>query len=96
MGEVSRAQQTLILSAEEAKRMTGEMVPLAGAPGCDKRLAFTMRMPVGVVCAITPFNFPLNLACHKIGPALAAGNAVVYKPGTVTPLSAVLLCGIFA
>jgi len=96
MGEVSRAQQTLILSAEEAKRMTGEMVPLAGAPGCDKRLAFTMRMPVGVVCAITPFNFPLNLACHKIGPALAAGNAVVYKPATVTPLSAVLLCEIFA
>jgi len=96
MGEVARAQQTLILSAEEAKRMTGEMVPLAGAPGCDNRLAFTMRMPVGIVCAITPFNFPLNLACHKIGPALAAGNSVVYKPATMTPLSAVLLCEIFA
>lgn len=95
MGEVTRAQQTLILSAEEAKRMTGEMVPLAGAPGCGSRLAFTMRMPVGIVCAITPFNFPLNLACHKIGPALAAGNSVVYKPATVTPLSAVLLCKIF-
>jgi len=96
MAEVSRAQQTLILSAEEAKRMTGEMVPLAGAPSCDNRLAFTMRTPVGIVCAITPFNFPLNLACHKIGPALAAGNSVVYKPATVTPLSAVLLCEIFA
>ena len=96
MAEVARAQQTLILSAEEAKRMTGEMVPLEGAPGCGNRLAFTMRMPVGIVCAITPFNFPLNLACHKIGPALAAGNSVVYKPATVTPLSAVLLCKIFA
>jgi acyl-CoA reductase-like NAD-dependent aldehyde dehydrogenase len=96
MAEVARAQQTLILSAEEAKRMTGEMVPLEGAPGCGNRWAFTMRMPVGVVCAITPFNFPLNLACHKIGPALAAGNSVVYKPATVTPLSAVLLCEIFA
>ena len=96
MAEVARAQQTLILSAEEAKRLTGDMVPLAGAPGCEKRLAYTMRMPVGIVCAITPFNFPLNLACHKIGPALAAGNSVVYKPATVTPLSAVLLCEIFA
>lgn len=96
MAEVARAEQTLILSAEEAKRVTGEMVPLAGAPGCGNRLAFTMRMPVGIVCAITPFNFPLNLSCHKIGPALAAGNSVVYKPATVTPLSAVLLCEIFA
>ncbi|GMA97321.1 aldehyde dehydrogenase family protein [Pelosinus sp. IPA-1] len=96
MAEVARAKQTLILSAEEAKRMTGEMVPLEGAPGCGNRLAFTMRMPVGIVCAITPFNFPLNLACHKIGPALAAGNSVVYKPATVTPLSAVFLCEIFA
>ncbi|SPF53449.1 Aldehyde Dehydrogenase [Candidatus Desulfosporosinus infrequens] len=96
MAEVTRAQQTLILSAEEAKRMTGEMVPLAGAPNCGNRVAFTMRMPVGIVCAITPFNFPLNLACHKIGPALAAGNSVIYKPATVTPLSAVLLCEIFA
>lgn len=96
MAEVARAEQTLLLSAEEAKRITGEMVPLQGAPGCAKRLAFTMRVPVGIVCAITPFNFPLNLACHKIGPALAAGNAVIYKPATVTPLSAVLLCEIFA
>lgn len=96
MAEVARAEQTLILSAEEAKRMTGDMVPLQGAPGCGDRLAFTMRVPVGIVCAITPFNFPLNLACHKIGPAIAAGNAVVYKPATTTSLSAVLLCQIFA
>lgn len=94
--EVSRAIQTLILSAEEAKRMTGEMVPLQGAPGCGERWAFTMRTPVGIVCAITPFNFPLNLACHKIGPALAAGNAVIYKPATATPLTAVLLCELLA
>lgn len=94
--EVGRAIQTLILSAEEAKRMTGEMVPLQGAPGCGDRWAFTVRMPVGIVCAITPFNFPLNLACHKIGPALAAGNAVIYKPATATPLSAIKLCEIFA
>lgn len=94
--EVRRAEQTLLLSAEEAKRMTGEMVPLQGAPGCGKRWAFTVRQPVGVVCAITPFNFPLNLSCHKIGPALAAGNSVVYKPASTTPLSAVLLCEIFA
>ncbi|HEY3426041.1 MAG TPA: aldehyde dehydrogenase family protein [Negativicutes bacterium] len=96
LAEVNRAIQTLILSAEEAKRMTGEMVPLQGAPGCGERWAFTMRMPVGIVCAITPFNFPLNLACHKIGPALAAGNTVIYKPATTTPLTAVLLCEIFA
>lgn len=94
--EVGRAVQTLILSAEEAKRITGEMVPLQGAPGCGNRWAFTMRMPVGIVCAITPFNFPLNLACHKIGPALAAGNSVIYKPATATPLSAVKLCELFA
>lgn len=96
MAEVARARQTLILSAEEAKRITGDMVPLQGAPACGSRMAFTIRVPVGIVCAITPFNFPLNLACHKIGPALAAGNAVVYKPATATSLSAVLLCEIFA
>lgn len=78
MAEVTRGQQTLILSAEEAKRMTGEMVSLEGAPGCGSRWVFTMRMPVGIVCAITPFNFPLNLACHELGFAIAAGNSVVY------------------
>ena len=94
-GEVKRGIQTLLLSAEQAKRMTGEMVPLAGAPGCGSRIAYTKRVPVGIVCAITPFNFPLNLACHKIGPALAAGNSVLYKPATATSLSAVILCEIF-
>ena len=94
-GEIDRAYQTLILSAEEAKRLRGETVPLAGAPGCAGRMAFTIRRPLGVVCAITPFNFPVNLAAHKIGPALAAGNTVVYKPASATPLTASLLCDVF-
>ena len=91
MGEIARAYQTLILSAEEAKRFMGEMVPIHGAPGCERRVAYTKRQPLGVVCAITPFNFPVNLACHKIGPALAVGDTVIYKPATATPLTASLL-----
>ena len=94
--EVQRGVQTLLLSAEAAKQLTGEMVPLAGAPGCGQRVAYTKRVPVGVVGAITPFNFPLNLALHKIGPALAAGNSVVFKPASQTSLSGILLCRIFA
>jgi acyl-CoA reductase-like NAD-dependent aldehyde dehydrogenase len=89
--EVDRAMQTLEISAEEAKRIEGEVVPVESAPGSENRLAFTLRVPVGVVCAITPFNVPLNLVCHKIGPALAAGNAVVLKPTSATPLVAVIL-----
>jgi acyl-CoA reductase-like NAD-dependent aldehyde dehydrogenase len=87
-GEITRATQTLRLSAEEATRLAGEMVPLEGAPGVSGRLGFTMRYPVGVVCAITPFNSPLNTVSHKVGPAIAAGNAVVLKPATATPLTA--------
>ena len=94
-GEIDRAYQTLILSAEEAKRLRGETVPLAGAPGCERRMAFTIRRPLGVVCAITPFNFPVNLAAHKIGPALAGGNTVIYKPASATPLTASLLVDVF-
>ncbi|BAS27924.1 aldehyde dehydrogenase family protein [Limnochorda pilosa] len=90
--EVSRAVQTLTLSGEEAKRIHGEGVPVEAAPGAENRLAFTIRAPVGVVCAISPFNFPLNLAAHKIAPALAAGNAVVHKPAGTTPLTAAKLC----
>ena len=89
--EASRAQQTLEISAEEAKRLGGETLPLDGAPGGENRLGFTLRVPCGVVAAITPFNFPLNLVCHKVGPALAAGNAVVLKPASDTPLSALRL-----
>ncbi len=90
--EVNRALQTLSTSAEEAKRLAGEVVPLGGAPIQGTRLGFTLRVPIGVVCAITPFNSPLNTVVHKVGPALAAGNAVVLKPAGRTPLTAGLLC----
>ncbi len=83
--------ETMELSAEEAKRIGGETLPLDGAPGGAGKLGFTLRVPCGVVAAITPFNFPLNLVCHKVGPALAAGNAVVVKPASDTPLSALAL-----
>ena len=89
--EAARAVQTIGLSAEEAKRLYGETIPLDGAPGWTGQLGFTIRVPCGVVVAISPFNFPLNLVCHKVGPALAAGNAVIIKPASDTPLSAVKL-----
>jgi acyl-CoA reductase-like NAD-dependent aldehyde dehydrogenase len=89
--EVSRARETIELSAEEAKRISGEVLPLDGAPGGAGNLGFTLRVPCGVVAAITPFNFPLNLVCHKIGPALAAGNSVILKPASDTPLSALAM-----
>ena len=89
--EASRAVETITGSAEEAKRLSGETIPLDGAPGAGDRFGFTLRVPCGVVAAITPFNFPLNLVCHKVGPALAAGNSVIMKPATDTPLSALKL-----
>ena len=89
--EANRAVETVMGSAEEAKRIHGETIPLDGAPGSAGKLGFTLRVPCGVVVAISPFNFPLNLVCHKVGPALAAGNAVVVKPATDTPLSALRL-----
>ncbi|TKH03449.1 aldehyde dehydrogenase family protein [Peribacillus simplex] len=91
--EVDRGIQTLIASAEEAKRISGEGVPL-GQPGNENKMAFTIRVPVGVIGAISPFNFPLNLVLHKIGPALAAGNAVVLKPANATPIIACELANI--
>lgn len=90
-GEVLRAVETLKVSAEEARRIAGHEIPVAAAPGASNRLGFTMRFPLGVVCAITPFNYPLNLVCHKIAPALAAGNTVVWKPSSATPITAVYL-----
>ncbi|MDA2925212.1 aldehyde dehydrogenase family protein [Acidobacteria bacterium AH-259-L09] len=89
--ETSRAAEIIQLSAEEAKRLTGEVLPLDAAPGGAGRIGFTLRVPCGVVAAISPFNFPLHLVCHKVGPALAAGNAVVIKPASDTPLSALKL-----
>ena len=90
-GELRRCVQTFRLSAEEARRLTGEMVPLEGAPQQGGRLGFTIPVPLGVVCAITPFNAPVNTVAHKVAPALAAGNAVVVKPSSSTPQTATLL-----
>jgi acyl-CoA reductase-like NAD-dependent aldehyde dehydrogenase len=91
LAEVRRCVQTLRLSAEEARRLAGEIIPMEGAPGQAGRMAFTVRVPLGVVLAVTPFNSPLNTVAHKIGPALAAGNAVILKPSLHTPLTACLL-----
>ncbi len=90
-GEVERAVQTLEFSAEEARRLHGETLPLDAHPGGKGRSGFTLRVPRGVIGCITPFNFPLNLVAHKVGPALAAGNTVVVKPAEETPCSAFLL-----
>lgn len=89
--ELTRSVATLRLSADEAVRIAGEEIPVAATPGSENRLAFTIRVPVGVVAAITPFNAPLNTTAHKVGPAIAAGNAVVLKPAEQTPLCSVAL-----
>ncbi len=85
--EVQRAIQTLIFSAEEAKRIVGEVLSLDAHPNGRGKVGFYIRQPVGIVCAITPFNFPLNLSMHKVAPALAAGNAIVLKPSERTPIT---------
>lgn len=90
--EIERGIQTLIASAEEAKKLAGHGVAL---PNDSEKIAFTVRVPVGVIVAITPFNFPFNLTIHKIGPAIAAGNAVVLKPAELTPIIACKLVEIF-
>jgi acyl-CoA reductase-like NAD-dependent aldehyde dehydrogenase len=89
--EVTRAAEIIALSGEEAKRLYAEVIPLDGAPGAVNKFGFTVRVPCGVVVGISPFNFPLHLVCHKVGPALAAGNSVILKPATDTPLSALKL-----
>lgn len=91
MNELDRTINTLLLSAEEAKRIHGEMVPLQSTEGSENRIGFTIRVPKGVIGAITPFNYPLLLSTHKIAPAIAAGNTVVVKPATVTPVATYLL-----
>lgn len=90
--EVDRAITTFTIAAEEARRIHGETVPLDAVPAGTGYFGFFLRRPVGVVAAVSPFNFPLNLVAHKVAPALAAGNAVVLKPASSTPLTAVLLC----
>ncbi|EEM83998.1 aldehyde dehydrogenase family protein [Bacillus thuringiensis] len=94
-GEVDRTVQTYKFAAEEAKRIYGETLPLDAAPGANGRIAYTIRKPIGVIGAITPFNFPLNLVAHKVGPAIAAGNTVVLKPADQTPLSSYALVELF-
>jgi succinate-semialdehyde dehydrogenase/glutarate-semialdehyde dehydrogenase len=89
--EVGRAMETFRVSAEEAKRLSGEIVPIDGAPDQANRMAYTIRVPRGVVGAITSFNSPLNMVAHKVAPALAAGNTVVFKPPVATPFSATRL-----
>jgi acyl-CoA reductase-like NAD-dependent aldehyde dehydrogenase len=89
--EAKRAMSTYTFAAVEARKLAGEMVPMDAAQAGEGKLAFTLRRPVGIVGAISPFNFPLNLVAHKLAPALAAGCAVVLKPARQTPLSALLL-----
>lgn len=91
MGEVQRTANTFRLSAEEARNFRGHTVPIEGAAGQAGRLGFTLRVPLGVICAITPFNAPLNTVAHKVGPALAAGNALVLKPSLHTPMSSCIM-----
>ncbi len=89
--EFSRAKETIRASAEEAKRIGGEIVPIDWTKAGEQRIGFMRRFPLGPVVGIVPFNYPLNLACHKLGPAVAAGNSLILKPASATPLSAVLL-----
>ncbi len=89
--EAQRAMSTYTFSAVEARKLAGDMVPMDASQAGEGKLAFTLRRPLGVVGAISPFNFPLNLVAHKIAPSLAAGCAVVLKPASQTPMSALLL-----
>ena len=89
--EVARAEVTARTSAEEAKRIYGEIIPLDLSADTAGRTGFLRRFPLGPVAGIVPFNFPLNLACHKLAPAIAAGNSVILKPASATPVSSLLL-----
>jgi glyceraldehyde-3-phosphate dehydrogenase (NADP+) len=93
--EAARCVQTLRISAEEARRIDGETITFDQMPGSENRMGYYYRFPIGLIAAITPFNDPLNLVAHKIGPAIASGNAIIVKPATVTPLSAIKLAEAF-
>ncbi|MBT2677845.1 aldehyde dehydrogenase family protein [Bacillus sp. ISL-35] len=93
--EVDRTVMTYTFAAEEARRIQGETIPMDAAPGGEGRIAYTVKEPLGVIAAITPFNFPMNLVAHKVGPAIAAGNTVVLKPASQTPLSAYKIASYF-
>jgi acyl-CoA reductase-like NAD-dependent aldehyde dehydrogenase len=92
--EAQRCVDTLTFSATEARKLTGGTVPMEASPAGSGKLGVMLRVPYGVVGAISPFNFPLNLVAHKLGPAIAAGNAIVLKPAGQTPISALKLAGI--
>jgi len=94
--EVERGISTFTIAAEEAKRIHGETVPMDAVQAGEGYFGFTTRRPVGVIAAISPFNFPLNLVAHKVAPAIAAGNTVVLKPASTTPLTAVMLCEVIS
>ncbi|MFJ8258020.1 aldehyde dehydrogenase family protein [Peribacillus asahii] len=93
--EVARTIETYKFAAEEAKRIHGETIPFDASPGGVGRMGYTIRKPIGVIGAITPFNFPMNLVAHKLGPAIASGNSVVLKPASQTPLSALFIAELF-
>ncbi|MFY4777122.1 aldehyde dehydrogenase family protein [Metabacillus sp. RGM 3146] len=94
--EVERCVETLRICAEETRRIHGETIPFDQVPGSENRVGYYYRFPIGIIGAITPFNDPLNLVAHKVGPAIASGNAIIVKPATVTPLSALMLAKAFA
>ena len=94
IGETTRALETLKVSSEEARRIGGEVFSIDWTPAGENRQGFTRRQPIGPVLGITPFNYPINLACHKIGPAIAAGNSIIIKPAEKTPLSSIILAEI--
>jgi acyl-CoA reductase-like NAD-dependent aldehyde dehydrogenase len=94
--EAERCVDTLTFSATEARKLTGGTVPMEASAAGVGKLGVMLRVPYGVVGAISPFNFPLNLVAHKLGPAIAAGNAVVLKPAGQTPISALKLAAILA
>ena len=94
LGETARALETLEVSSEEARRIGGEVFSIDWTAAGENRQGFTRRAPIGTVLGITPFNYPVNLACHKIGPAIAVGNPIILKPAEKTPLSSVILAEI--
>ncbi|HBO85010.1 MAG: aldehyde dehydrogenase [Deltaproteobacteria bacterium GWC2_42_11] len=89
--EVSRAMNTFEIAKEEAKRVNGEVIPLDLMSGSENRLGIVRRFPIGPILGVTPFNFPLNLVCHKVAPAIASGNTIILKPASKTPITAIML-----
>ncbi|MGD8628175.1 MAG: aldehyde dehydrogenase family protein, partial [bacterium] len=90
-GEVARAASTFAFAGDEARRLAGEIVPFDAVPGGRLRQGYSLKVPLGTILAITPYNFPVNLAAHKIAPAMAAGNPFILKPASVTPLCDIML-----